>query len=215
MIMIRVCNKSDALLNRAVKKNFRKQMHTWHWISSAISLICMMLFAITGITLNHPDWFESDPKETYLETELPVKLLSTLTKQQSGDLPDNIKSWLKQQLNHQIDFSNATAEWSEYDIYIQQPIPGGDRWLSIHLNDGLVTYSSTDRGWVAWLNDLHKGRNTHWTWTLFLDVFSVAVLIFCLTGLLLLQLHSKNRPSTWYITAGGLLIPALIIVFFL
>jgi|SRR5690554_82639 len=190
-------------------------MHTWHWISSAISLICMMLFAITGITLNHPDWFESDPQEVYQEAQLPDSLLTPLIQQQTGSLPDAITLWLEQQLKHQLAVTKLTPEWSSYEIYLQQPIPGGDRWLSINLDDGLVTYSSTDRGWVAWLNDLHKGRNTHWLWTLFLDVFSVAVLVFCLTGLLLLQIHSKNRPSTWYITAGGLLLPTLIILFFL
>ncbi|WP_229728272.1 PepSY-associated TM helix domain-containing protein [Marinicella pacifica] len=202
-------------MNRAIKKQFRKQMHTWHWISSAISLICMMLFAITGITLNHPDWFESDPKEVYLEAQLPGSLLAPLARQQTGPLPNVIEQWLDQQLNHELAMTKITPEWSTYEIYFQQPIPGGDRWLSINLDDGLVTYSSTDRGWVAWLNDLHKGRNTHWLWILFLDIFSVAVLVFCLTGLLLLQIHSKNRPSTWYITAGGLLLPVLIILFFL
>ena len=30
-----------------------KQLYQWHWISSAISLIGLILFAITGFTLNH------------------------------------------------------------------------------------------------------------------------------------------------------------------
>ena len=29
-----------------------KQLHQWHWISAAVSLIGMILFAVTGITLN-------------------------------------------------------------------------------------------------------------------------------------------------------------------
>jgi hypothetical protein len=37
--------------------------------------------------------------------------------------------------------------------------------------------------------------------------------IFTLTGLLLLQLHSKHRPSTWPIVGLGLLIPILLIHF--
>ena len=30
-----------------------RQMRQWHWISAAICLIGMLLFAVTGITLNH------------------------------------------------------------------------------------------------------------------------------------------------------------------
>ncbi|MBU2328652.1 MAG: PepSY-associated TM helix domain-containing protein, partial [Alphaproteobacteria bacterium] len=30
-----------------------RQFHTWHWMSSAICLVGMILFAVTGITLNH------------------------------------------------------------------------------------------------------------------------------------------------------------------
>ncbi|MGO4778993.1 PepSY-associated TM helix domain-containing protein, partial [Lysobacter sp. 2RAB21] len=29
-----------------------KTLHRWHWISAAVSLIALLLFSITGITLN-------------------------------------------------------------------------------------------------------------------------------------------------------------------
>ena len=36
-------------------------MRQWHWISAAVCLIGMLLFAITGITLNHASQIESKP----------------------------------------------------------------------------------------------------------------------------------------------------------
>ena len=30
-----------------------RTMHSWHWISAAICLAGLLLFCITGITLNH------------------------------------------------------------------------------------------------------------------------------------------------------------------
>ncbi|WP_174297188.1 PepSY-associated TM helix domain-containing protein, partial [Sphingomonas bacterium] len=30
-----------------------KQLHSWHWISAAVSLTGMLAFAVTGVTLNH------------------------------------------------------------------------------------------------------------------------------------------------------------------
>ncbi|WP_375269584.1 PepSY-associated TM helix domain-containing protein, partial [Phenylobacterium sp.] len=43
-----------AAKRRAQKRAaFLRQVLRWHWISAAICLIGMMLFAVTGITLNH------------------------------------------------------------------------------------------------------------------------------------------------------------------
>ena len=38
-----------------------KQLHMWHWMSSAISLIGLVLFAVTGFTLNHAADIEGTP----------------------------------------------------------------------------------------------------------------------------------------------------------
>ena len=81
------------------------------------------------------------------------------------------------------------------EIYVSLPRPGGDAWLSIDLATGEAQYERTDRGWIAYLNDLHKGRNTGSPGRLFLDIFAVACVVFCVTGLVLLQLHGqRQRP---------------------
>ena len=61
----------------------------------------------------------------------------------------------------------------------------------------------TTRGWVAWLNDLHKGRDTGPVWYWFIDVFAGVCIVFCLTGLVLLQFHASKRPSTWPLVGFG------------
>ena len=43
-----------------------KTLHQWHWISSAICLMAMLLFSITGFTLNHAAQIESTPQVTRL-----------------------------------------------------------------------------------------------------------------------------------------------------
>ena len=80
------------------------------------------------------------------------------------------------------------------------PRPGGDAWLAIDLDTGEARYEQTDRGWIAYLNDLHKGRHTGTAWSWFLDLFAVACVVFCVTGLVLLQLH--GRPAAVDLAAG-------------
>ncbi|RYF64265.1 MAG: hypothetical protein EOO29_42660, partial [Comamonadaceae bacterium] len=49
-----------------------KQLHTWHWISAALSLGGMLLFAITGFTLNHAGWFAAHPSRQEHTLTLPA-----------------------------------------------------------------------------------------------------------------------------------------------
>ncbi|MDO9488505.1 MAG: PepSY-associated TM helix domain-containing protein, partial [Sphingomonadaceae bacterium] len=74
---------------KAKRSFWLKQLHTWHWVSSAVCLIGMLLFAITGITLNHAGAIEADPVVSERNAALPAPLLATLnaTKGDKADLP--------------------------------------------------------------------------------------------------------------------------------
>lgn len=191
-----------------------QQMRQWHWISAAICLVAMLLFAFTGITLNHAARIKATPQVSKREAQLPAALLESLKSAPvpaDAKLPAALRGWLSANL----DVRAAGGEWSSDEIYIALPRPGGDAWLAIELADGHVEYERTDRGWIAWLNDLHKGRNTGAIWSGFIDVFAIACLVFCLSGLFLLQLQAKRRRSTWPLVGFGLLLPLLLVVFFL
>src|SRR5690606_6782190 len=55
-----------------------KTLHPWHWISSALCLIGLLGFAITGITLNHASRIPASPQTRTLEAEVPEDLLASL-----------------------------------------------------------------------------------------------------------------------------------------
>lgn len=193
-----------------------RQLHTWHWISSAISLIGLLLFAFTGITLNHAGEISADPVTATKPAQLPAPLLPKLAPRdgepEKGPLPADVAAYIASQYPTE---ARGEAEWSPTEIYLPLPRPGGDGWIAIDRASGAVTSEITDRGWIAWLNDLHKGRNSGTAWKWFIDIFSVACFIFALTGLVLLWLHSRRRPSTWPLVAAGLAIPAILAIFFI
>ncbi|MFQ6685049.1 PepSY-associated TM helix domain-containing protein, partial [Bordetella pertussis] len=109
----------------------------------------------------------------------------------------------------------AKPEWSPDELYVSLPRPGGDAWLSIDLQSGELEYERTDRGWIAYLNDLHKGRHTGLAWSWFLDIFAVACLVFSLTGLVLLKMHAGNRAATWPMVGLGVVIPVVLALLFI
>ncbi|MBA3941856.1 MAG: hypothetical protein C0520_11645 [Sphingopyxis sp.] len=192
-----------------------KQLHMWHWMSSAISLIGLVLFAITGFTLNHAADIEGSPVVTEKTVQMPPAILGKLGADPAGGkgaLPARVASWVE---GHFPVKANGEAEWSADEVYLPAPRPGGDAWVAIDRASGEVTSEVTDRGWISYLNDLHKGRNSGGEWSLFIDIFSFACLVFAVTGLFLLWLHAAKRKSTWPLVGAGLAIPAAIAVIFI
>lgn len=193
-----------------------KHLHRWHWISSALCLIGMLLFAVTGFTLNHAGSIEAAPRVTTLRATLPAGLAGLLEAPPpagAAGLPAPVADWILRTLS--VETAGRDAEWSADEVYVALPRPGGDAWLSIDRAGGEIEYERTDRGWISYLNDLHKGRNTGAAWSWFLDVFAGACLVFCVTGLFLLHLHAGNRPATWPVVGLGMVMPLLLAVLFI
>lgn len=190
-------------------------LRQWHWISSAICLVGMLLFAATGITLNHAAIIPATPVVTELEAVLPKAILDAVELPQSEKAPlsKELRVWLEAELGIYIPAS-LRGEWSDEDVYLALPRPGGDAWMSLDLTTGDVIYERTSRGWIAYLNDLHKGRDTGKAWSLFIDGFAIACVVFCVSGLLLLQRHAEVRPSTWPMVALGVVIPVILLILF-
>ncbi|HEY0681609.1 MAG TPA: PepSY-associated TM helix domain-containing protein [Steroidobacter sp.] len=196
-----------------------KHLHQWHWVSAAMCLAGMVLFSITGFTLNHASWIGAKPEVTTRNAELPAPLLAQLRERWERDgnenaaLPAPVAEWLDSTLSVRVEARET--EWSDEEIYVSLPRPGGDAWLTVNLQDGAVTHELTDRGWLSYFNDLHKGRNTGSAWSLFIDVFAFAALVFAVTGLLLLKMHAGNRPGTWPMVGLGLVLPLLLAILFI
>lgn len=203
---------------KGLKVLLTKQFYLWHWVSSAICLASMLLFTFTGLTLNHAVAIPGNIKTVELFHRLSVPQLELIL-----PLPDEkdhlqpLPALLAHHLGSRFDESlrRKEAEWSADEIYLSLPRPGGDAWLSIDRESGEVVYGRTTRGTISFLNDLHKGRHTGKVWFWFIDVFSVAALVFSLTGVALLWVHARRRPSTWPLVIAGLLLPIVLIVFFI
>lgn len=187
----------------------------WHWISSALCLVGMLLFALTGVTLNHAAQIQAKPQVISQETQAPDAIWQNLVSpaESKAPLPEVLTQWLADELN--IYVQDRLAEWDDEEIYVSLPRPGGDAWLTLDRTNGAVFYESTDRGWISYFNDLHKGRNTGRVWFWFIDVFAAACVVFCITGLILLYRHAGSRPTTWPLVGLGLIVPLLLALLFI
>jgi hypothetical protein len=171
---------------------------------------------VTGITLNHARQIEAKPKTVNAEAVAPVAVIAQLkaAEAKAGPLPDAARAWINKELKVDAP-ARAAIEWSAGEAYIALPRPGGDGWITIDTQTGATEVETTRRGWIAYLNDLHKGRNTGPVWAWFLDIFAAGCIVFCVTGLILLWMHGHARKTTWWYVGLGLFIPLVLALHFI
>jgi hypothetical protein len=190
-----------------------RTMHLWHWISAAVCFAALILFTVTGITLNHASAFSVDPVVKSHEATLPQAERAQLAGADAqAALPRSLQEWLEKEF--EIDLGDAGIEWSDEELYLSAPGPGRDAWIAVDRATGIAKAETTDRGWLAYFNDLHKGRNTGLVWTVFIDVVAAACLFFALTGLVLLWIQARQRKSTWPLVTGGVGLVVALMIFF-
>src|SRR5882672_5330524 len=95
-----------------------KHLHQWHWVSASICLIAILLFSLTGITLNHAGQIPAKPVVTTRDDNLPAPLLARLKNEKGGEkspLPSIVSEWIDEQMG--LATAGRTAEWSEDEVY--------------------------------------------------------------------------------------------------
>lgn len=194
-----------------IKKEIYKLSRVIHWVSSAFCFAILLLFAATGITLNHTDWFSADMSSHEQIITLDKTLQQALQNSNEEERLTFAIQWVKTTL----DLNLATRiEQDEIEITFDYPRPGGYTLVIFDIELGEVIVEDHSRGFVSKMNDLHKGRHSGLVWSWVIDISAALMLIFSITGLILLYQYSRNRPSTWPLLVIGLAIPFTIILVF-
>lgn len=193
-------------LGRTLKIRLVKVTLWLHIYVSMFGLAAVLFFSVTGITLNHPDWFFGNARrEVQAEGELDPKWLHVGTAQASGDgsdadaEPDRSKEVAQLEVvehlrkTHAIRGALAAFQVDETECTVSFKGPGYDADARIDRDSGHYTLTQTYHGFVAVINDLHKGRDTGPVWSVVIDVSAVVLTIISLTGLILIFFLKLRR----------------------
>ncbi len=189
-------NKKKASWKASVAKWTR-----WlHIYLSMLSFIIVLFFAITGLTLNHTDWFPDSTK--IIERDGKLK---TLWVNQSDTAKINkldIVEFLRSKEKIQGIVNDFRVEDAEISISFQGPGYTADVFIDRQL--GSFHLTETRMGVVAVINDLHKGRDTGKSWSWVIDFSAIFMTIISLSGLILLLFLKKRRSNglIWAILGG-------------
>lgn len=184
-----------------------------HVYVSMFGLAVVLFFSVTGITLNHPDWFfagaeNSVQAEGHLDTSWLRRGSGSETDPSQGVAKLEVVEHLRKA--HGIRGALAEFRVDEAECAVSFKGPGYEADAFIDRETGRYDLTQTAHGLVAVLNDLHKGRDTGPVWSVVIDVSAVLLTLISLTGLILLfYLKLRRRPGLVIALLGAVVTTAI------
>lgn len=160
------------------------------------SLAVVLFFSVTGLTLNHPDWFlEGVSRTDRAEGQVDAAWLK-LDDPDPDRSVDRLRVVEHLRAAHGIGGAMVEFRVDDLECLVTFKGPGYAADAFVDRETGRYSVTQTHHGLVAVLNDLHKGRDTGPAWSLLIDVSAVAMTLISLTGLaLLFYLKLRRRPG--------------------
>jgi uncharacterized protein len=172
------------------------------WLHLYLSMVCFLVvlfFAVTGLTLNHTEWFDGKQVEKKYEGSLPAAWVNN--QDTSSIKKMEIVEFIRKNYGIKGYVSDFFIEEEQCSVSFKGPGYSADAF--INRKDGSLQLTELRMGVFAVLNDLHKGRDSGKGWAWLIDASAVLLTLVSLTGLLMLLFLKKRRLSGLIITLVG------------
>ena len=158
-----------------------------HLYLSMVSFGIVLFFAVTGLTLNHADWFNGQVRTTQYKGKLEQRWLR----------PDVAKLEIVEYLRraHQVKSGVSEFRIEDSQCVVSFKGPGYSADSFIDRSGGSYELTVTRMGLGAVMNDLHKGRDSGTVWAGLIDGSAVLMTLVSVTGLALIFFLPKRRAA--------------------
>lgn len=177
-----------------------------HIYLSMVSFAIVLFFSVTGITLNHADTMQGETKTTQVKGKLNAAWV------QSPDTNKVEKLLIAEYFRNQHAVKGAVNDLriEEDQLSIAYKGPGYEAVAFINRSSGEYELTVAQTGFVGFMNDLHKGRDTGTTWAWVIDISAGLMVIISLTGLILLLFIKRKRVNGLILLAAGTIVVYLL-----
>lgn len=188
---------------RRVPKWKRQLASLTRWLHIYLSMLSfgvLLFFAITGLTLNHTEWFG--------ESQRTVQVNGTLNAAwMRGDVSKlEIVEHLRWAHHISGTLSDFRIDDGQCAVSFKGPAYTPDAFID--RSTGAYDLTETRMGLVALLNDLHKGRDAGRAWAWVIDLSAILMTLVSISGLILVFYLQKRLASGLWTLAGGALLCA-------
>ncbi len=196
--------KAPPTLGFRVRKQAAIVSRWLHIYLSMVSFAVVLFFAATGITLNHAEFFSHGEKVREINGLLPEKEMGP------KDHPDTLA--IVEHIRNTDGVKGAVNDLRVEDDQISFSFrgPGYSADVTVDRAARKYTVVETRAGFVAVINDLHKGRDTGKVWSGVIDVSAILLTLVSLTGLVLIFFVYKRRLSGLVLAVVATLICVLL-----
>lgn len=173
----------------------------WRWLHIYLSMAgfaLLLFFSVTGITLNHTEWFDDMQTTVNLKGSLDtIWLRGNIDKLAIAESLRNA---------HEVRGIVSSFEADDEQVTVSFTGPGYAADAFIERADGRYELTETRTGIWGVMNDLHKGRDTGDAWRWLIDASAVLMILISLTGMCMLFYLKRKRLAGWLVALAGLLI---------
>lgn len=191
---------------KKLKKGVAVVSRWLHIYLSMVSFAVLLFFAVTGLTLNHPDWFAD--QQTTEERKGAIRAEWV----QIADTSKIPKLEIVEYLRTKYAVKGAVSEFriDDRELTVSFIGPGYSADAFIEREDATFTLTIIRSGFVAVMNDLHKGRDSGTKWAWLIDASAILMILVSLSGIVLICFIKKKRFSGFLILAAGAILCYLI-----
>jgi len=170
------------------------------------SFSILLFFALTGITLNHQDKLNGEPKVTRWSGRVD----ESWVRPPAGQEVDRTRIAAALRSAHRIKGSLSDFRVDDDQISVTFKGPGYAADAFVDRKTGSYEITETRLGLVAIVNDLHKGRDTGAAWAQVIDISAALMIFLSLTGLtLMFFLHRRLKAGLVMLAIGTALCVAV------
>jgi len=168
-----------------------------HIYLSMFSFGVLFFFAVTGLTLNHAEWFSSAQRTVQAKGTVNIAWV-----QGSVAKLEIVEHFRR---THRV--SGALTDFRIDDGQCSVSFKGPAYTADIFVDRATGAYDLTETrmGFAALLNDLHKGRDTGRAWVWVIDISAVLMTLVSSSGLVLLFYLQKRLVTGLATLAAGAL----------
>lgn len=164
------------------------------------SLLAILFFALTGVTLNHPDWAFTNTEK---KVETKGKLPSGWHKGKDVDW-FVVSEYLRQHDGIRGGVTDKEADESEGSITFKAPGYSADCFFNAQT--GTYDLAVTTLGFTGMMNDFHRGKDAGRAWSWVIDISGITLATVAITGLGLLWYLKKIRTAAFLVMGSGALL---------
>lgn len=159
------------------------------------SFAILFFFAVTGLTLNHTEWFAA--------AQHTAQSRGTVEKSWLG--PQVAKLEIVERLRRSHSVRGALSDFRVDDAQLAVSFkgPGYTADAFVDRASGRYELTETRMGFAAVMNDLHKGRDTGRAWSWLIDASAVLMTLVSVSGTILIFFLPKRRTFGFVAAAIG------------